>query len=79
MGNESLKQAKSTKTEKITSLLLRSNGATRAEIAKCVDWQQRAVRGFMSGTLKKQQQGGYISSKQELGKPRRYFIERGAK
>ena len=78
MGKEAVKQAKSTKAEKITSLLLRSNGATLSEIAKNVDWQEHSVRGFISGTLKKKQ-GIHIISKQEADKPRRYFIERGAK
>jgi hypothetical protein len=71
------KQAKSTKAARITALLLRSNGATIAELASSADWQSHSVRGFISGTLKKKL-GLEVTSKVEDGKPRRYFILRGA-
>ncbi len=78
MTKSSKKQSKSTKSDKITALLLRSIGATLAELARCADWQPHSVRGFMSGTLKKKL-GFEVTSKREEGKSRRYFIVRGAK
>lgn len=71
-------RTKSTKAAKITALLLRGNGATLAELAKSTNWQPHSVRGFMSGTLKKKL-GFEVTSKRGEGRPRRYFIERGAK
>jgi Protein of unknown function (DUF3489) len=71
------KQTKPTKAARITALLLRSNGATIAEMARSTDWQLHSVRGFMSGTLKKKL-GLEVKSKVEDGKPRRYFITRHA-
>ena len=65
-----------TKVAKIIGLLRRNNGATIAELTKATSWQAHSVRGFMSGTLKKKQ-GIQISSSQEDGKPRRYFIDGG--
>lgn len=65
-----------TKAAKIIGLLRRNNGATVAELAKATSWQDHSVRGFMSGTLKKKQ-GIQITSSQEDGKPRRYFIDGG--
>ena len=70
------KSATTTKAAKIIGLLRRNNGATIAELAKATSWQAHSVRGFMSGTLKKKQ-GIQISSSQEDGKPRRYFIDGG--
>lgn len=70
------KQSKLTKAERIKALLLRSNGATIAEMAKSTEWQTHSVRGFMSGTLKKKL-GLEVMSKAEEGKPRRYFMSRG--
>jgi hypothetical protein len=71
------RHAKSTKAARIAALLLRSNGATLAELARSTDWQPHSVRGFVSGTLKKKL-GFEIKSKFEGGKSRRYFITRGA-
>jgi hypothetical protein len=48
------------------------------KMSRSVDWQPRSVRGFMSSTLKKKQ-GLEVASKREGGKPRKYFIARGAK
>ena len=70
------KPVATTKAAKIIGLLQRNNGATIAELAKATSWQAHSVRGFMSGTLKKKQ-GILISSSQDDGKPRRYFIEGG--
>jgi predicted ArsR family transcriptional regulator len=78
MAKEQEKRARSTKAAKITSLLMRNNGATLAEMSSAVNWQPRSVRGFMSGALKKKQ-GLEVASKREQGKPRKYFIVRCAK
>lgn len=63
------RQAKSTKSVRIVALLLRSNGATIAELTRSSDWQSKSVQGFMSGTLKKKL-GLEVTSKVEDGKPR---------
>jgi Protein of unknown function (DUF3489) len=34
-------------------MLRRTEGATIAQIAKALDWQQHSVRGAISGSLKK--------------------------
>lgn len=63
------RQAKWTKSVRIVALLLRSNGATIAELTRSSDWQSKSVQGFMSGTLKKKL-GLEVTSKVEDGKPR---------
>ena len=78
MARDQEKRAGSTKAAKITSLLMRNNGATLDEISRSVDWQPHSVRGFMSGTLKKKL-GLEVTSKREDGKALRYFITRGTK
>ena len=67
-----------TKAAKITSLLMRKNGATLAEMSESADWQPHSVRGFMPGALKKKL-GFEITSKREQGKPLSYLITGGAK
>lgn len=64
-----------TKAAKIAALLQRNTGATLAELVKVTGWQEHSIRGFMSGTLKKKL-GVAVQSSQEVGKPRRYFIDR---
>jgi predicted ArsR family transcriptional regulator len=78
MAKDQEKRARSTKAAKIASLLMRNNGATLAEMSMSVGWQPHSVRGFMWGALKKKQ-GLEVTSKREDGKPRKYFIVRGAK
>ena len=78
MAKDQEKRARATKAAKITSLLLRNNGATLAEMSSTVDWQPHSVRGSISGTLKRKL-GLEIVCKHEGGKPRKYFIARGAK
>ena len=78
MAKDQEKRARSTKAAKITSLLMRNNGATLAEMSSAVDWQPHSVRGFMSGALKKKP-GFEVTTKREDGKQRKYFIARGAK
>lgn len=78
MAKDQEKRARATKAAKIISLLMRHDGASLAEMSRSVDWQPHSVRGFMSGNLKKKL-GLEIASKREDGKPRKYFIVRGAK
>jgi Protein of unknown function (DUF3489) len=53
MAKDQERRARATKAAKITSLLMRNNGATLVEMSSATDWQPHSVRGFMSGTLKK--------------------------
>jgi Protein of unknown function (DUF3489) len=78
MAKDQERRARATKAAKITSLLMRNNGATLVEMSSATDWQPHSVRGFMSGGLKKKL-GLEVMSKREDGKPRKYFIARGAK
>lgn len=78
MAKDQEKCARSTKAAKITSLLMRHNGATLAEMSRSVDWQPHSARGFISGTLKRKL-GLEIVSKRDDGKPRKYSIARGPK
>ena len=45
--------ASATKSTQIVGLLKRASGASIAELAKAVGWQEHRARGFISGTLKK--------------------------
>ena len=65
--------AAKTKSEQIIGLLKRTNGGSIAELAKATGWQKHSVRGFMSGTLKKNL-GLDITSARAEGKDRRYHI-----
>ena len=78
MDKKHPRATKRTKAARSTALLMRSNGATMAEMSRCADWQPHSVRGFLSGTLKKKL-GLTMSRKREDDKPRRYFITRGAR
>lgn len=78
MAKDQEKHARPTKAAKITSLLLRNKGATLAEMSRLAGWQPHSVRGFISGTLKRNL-GLDVASKREDRKQRRYFIARGAK
>ena len=42
-----------TKTAKILALLKRPGGASLQQLRKATGWQAHSVRGFLSGTLKK--------------------------
>jgi hypothetical protein len=44
-----------TKLGRLEGMLRRPEGATIAQIAKALDWQQHSVRGAISGSLKKKQ------------------------
>jgi predicted transcriptional regulator len=65
------------KADRIIALLQRNTGATVADLAKATGWQRHSVRGFMSGTLKKNR-GLEITSTKEENKDRRYQLETGA-
>ena len=65
--------ARSTKHDRILTLLNRREGATIPEIMKASGWQQHSVRGFLAGTVKKKL-GLTLSSSKTAGEPRRYRI-----
>jgi hypothetical protein len=66
--------ARSTKQDRVLSLLNQRNGATIPEIMRATDWQQHSVRGFLAGTVKKKLGLALTSSKSD-GELRRYRIE----
>jgi hypothetical protein len=72
--NKRVKPRPATKSENIIKLLKRPSGATMAELQKATGWQPHSVRGFLSGTLKKQMGLNVISEKVEDGE-RRYRID----
>ena len=63
----------STKSEKIVRLLKRPSGATITDLQKVTGWQAHSIRGFLSGTIKKQMGLDVTSEKSENGE-RRYRI-----
>lgn len=65
--------ARSTKQDRILSLLNQRSGATIPEMMQATDWQQHSVRGFLAGTVKKKLGLALISSKSD-GDLRRYRI-----
>jgi len=52
MGAATLKAA--TKKDIVLELLRRNEGATLAELMSATGWQAHSVRGFISGTVRKQ-------------------------
>ncbi len=64
-----------TKSEKIIQLLKRPSGATIAELQNAIGWQAHSVRGFLSGTLKKQMGLNVISEKVKDGERRYRIVE----
>ena len=65
--------ARSTKRDRILSLLKQPNGSTIPEMMQATDWQQHSVRGFLAGTVKKKLGFALTSSKSD-GELRRYRI-----
>ena len=63
-----------TKSESIIQLLKQPSGTTMARLQKSTGWQPHSIRGFLSGTLKKQKGLNVISEKVEDGE-RRYRID----
>lgn len=57
----------------ILDLLGRKDGASVAELAAAIGWQEHSVRGFLSGTVKKKLCLPLTSEKPD-GKERRYFV-----
>ena len=80
----SITQTKPSKSNKATNtarikkqiglaLLKRSQGASLAEIQKTLGWQTHSVRGFLAGTVKKEQ--GFILNSEKLDNQlRRYRL-----
>lgn len=62
-----------TKRDAVLKLLSRPDGSTIDEIMAATDWQAHSVRGFLSGTVKKQL-GIDVMSERVDGEPRRYRI-----
>ena len=67
-----------TKSECIIQLLKRPSGETMAGLQKSTGWQPHSIRGFLSGTLKKQMGLNVISEKVGDGE-RRYRIDKKVK
>ncbi|SDZ20238.1 Protein of unknown function [Lysobacter sp. yr284] len=59
-----------TKIAKVIGLLMRSDGATIAQIMAETDWQQHSVRGFLAGTVKKK---GYTLTNRKEGDGERVY------
>jgi len=62
-----------TKHMKLVEMLRRPDGATIAQLAKALNWQNHTVRGAMSGVLKKKL-GLTITSEKPEGGVRSYRI-----
>ena len=83
-ANKAAKSAKSvkkatsarqgSKTAKFLDLLMRSGGATGADLMKATGWQAHSVRGFISGVLGKKMGLKVASTKVENGE-RRYSLK----
>lgn len=65
--------ARTTKQQTILNLLTRPGGATIGELAAATGWQKHSVRGFISGTVKKQMELTVNSTSSATG--RTYSIE----
>ncbi|WP_414463542.1 DUF3489 domain-containing protein [Hyphomicrobium sp. DY-1] len=65
--------SRSTKQDRILSLLSQRNGATIPEMMQATEWRQHSVRGFLAGTVKKKLGLNLTSSKSD-GELRRYRI-----
>lgn len=66
------KASRETKSDAVFGLLRRKGGVTIAEMMEATGWQAHSVRGFLSGTVRKQ--ANVISEKPEGGE-RRYRID----
>lgn len=65
---------RSTKQERVLTLLSRLEGASIEEMMQATNWQQHSVRGFLAGTVKKKLGFSLSSAKTEDG-VRRYHIK----
>ena len=61
------------KKELVLAMLRRKNGACMDDLTKATSWQAHSVRGFLSGTVKKQLGLNLITERQESG-VLRYFL-----
>ena len=64
-----------TKSARVITLLSRPDGATIAELMKMTGWQAHSIRGFLSGSLKKQKGLLITRQKDESGVTRYGFRE----
>jgi Protein of unknown function (DUF3489) len=71
---EARHEGRTTKQERMLTLLSRPEGATIEEMMQATDWQQHSVRGFLAGALKKKLGFSLTSSKPDDG-ARRYRIK----
>ena len=62
------------KAAKVLELLMRTDGATLAELMKATGWQAHSVRGFLSGTVSKKLGLIITSTKPEDGE-RTYSVK----
>jgi hypothetical protein len=74
MPDESQAEARTTKHERVLTLLSRPEGASIEDIMQATEWQQHSVRGFLAGTVKKKL-GFTLTSSKAPGDVRRYRIE----
>lgn len=65
---------KTTKQERVLTLLSRADGASIDEIMQATQWRQHSVRGFLAGTVKKKL-GFTLSSAKAKDGARRYRID----
>ncbi|MFO1126508.1 MAG: DUF3489 domain-containing protein [Methylocystis sp.] len=65
---------KTTKQERVLTLLTRADGASIHEMMQATQWQQHSVRGFLAGTVKRKLGFSLTSTKGNDGL-RRYRIE----
>jgi hypothetical protein len=68
------KAERTTKHERMLTLLSRSEGASIAEMMEATNWQQHSVRGFLAGTVKKKL-GFLLTSAKANDGVRRYHIK----
>lgn len=70
----SIIEERSTKQERMLTLLSRPEGASVMEMMQATNWQQHSVRGFLAGTVKKKL-GFSLTSSKAVDDVRRYHIE----
>ncbi len=67
-------RVKTTKQEKVPTMLFKSGGASIDEMIVVTGWQQHSVRGFLAGTVRKKL-GLDVASVKAAGGERRYAIK----
>ena len=67
-------EGRSTKQERMLTLLSRPEGASVVEMMQATNWQQHSVRGFLVGTVKKKL-GFSLTSSKASDDVRRYRIK----